>query len=74
MKRRSKRKTRLIEWSDIALSGFKFMHNFLKAHWRHSVRTSKNWIKTPVTPAMAAEIITVQPSIEAILKVKISTL
>lgn len=56
MKRRSKRIARLLEWGKMALSGFRFMHNYLKAHLTLSGKSSKNWIINPVTPAMNARI------------------
>lgn len=74
MRRRSKRKFRGLNWAEIGISGFRFLHNFLKAHWSLSVRSSKNWIKIPATPAMIAGILPIQPSIEAILRVRKSTL
>ena len=54
MKRRSKRIARLLEWGKLALGGFKFMHNYLKAHLTLSGKSSRNWIAFPITPAMSA--------------------
>ena len=56
MIRRSKRIPRLLDWAEKAISGFKFLHNFLKAHLTHSEKSSKNWITVPVTPGMSAGI------------------
>jgi hypothetical protein len=47
---------RLLSWGEKAISGFKFLHNFLKAHLTLSETSSKNWITVPVTPCMIAEI------------------
>jgi len=54
MKRRSKRIPRHLSWREKAISAFKFMHNFLKAHLVLSEKSSKNWITVPVTPCMKA--------------------
>jgi hypothetical protein len=44
MRRRSKRIPRLLSLGEKAISGFKFLHNFLKAHLTLSETSSKNWI------------------------------
>ena len=67
MKRRSKRIPRLLSWGEKAISGFKFMHNFLKAHLTLSEKSSKNWITVPVTPCMNAGICNHQISLIEIL-------
>ena len=56
MRRRSKRIPRLLSWGEKAISCFKFMHNYLKAHLTLSGKSSKNWITVPVTPCMKAGI------------------
>jgi IS1 family transposase len=53
-RRRSKRIPRFFSWGEKAISGFKFLHNFLKAHLTLSGKSSKNWITVPVTPCMKA--------------------
>lgn len=67
MRRRSKRIPRLLNWGEKAISGFKFMHNFLKAHLTLSEKSSKNWITVPVTPCMKAGICNHQISLIEIL-------
>ena len=56
MVRRGKRLGRIFDWMLDILSGYFFFHNYLKAHWGLSKRSSKNWIKMGVTPAMACGI------------------
>jgi hypothetical protein len=68
MRRRSKRIPRLLTWGENAISGFKFLHNFLKAHLTFSEKSSKNWITVPVTPCMKAGICNHQISLIEILK------
>jgi len=67
MRRRSKRIPRLLSWGEKAISCFKFMHNYLKAHLTLSGRSSKNWITVPVTPSMKAGICDHQISLIEIL-------
>jgi len=67
MKRRSKRIPRLLSWGEKAISGFQFLHNFLKAHLTLSEKSSKNWITVPVTPCMNAGICNHQLSLIEIL-------
>ena len=67
MARRSKRLARIFDWMVATLSGYFFFHNFLKAHWGLSKRSSKNWIKDGVTPAMACGITFTQFSLYEIL-------
>jgi len=71
MVRKTKNVLRTISWVKIALKGFKFMHNILKAHLTLSTKTSKNWIKKPVTPAMEIQGINYQPSISEVLAFRI---
>jgi hypothetical protein len=66
MRRRSKRIPRLLSWGEKAISGFKFLHNFLKAHLTLSETSSKNWIAIPVTPCMKAGICNHQISLAEI--------
>lgn len=56
MARRSKRLARIFDWMVATLSGYFFFHNFAKAHWDLSKRSSKNWMEICVTPAMACGI------------------
>ncbi len=56
MRRRSRRKARSLKWIGTAPNGFMFYHNYIRPHNALNKKTSDNWIKTPVTPAMAAEI------------------
>ena len=56
MKRRTPRIPRLLIWAERSLRGIKTIHNFVRAHESLSVKSSKNWIKQHVTPAMKAEI------------------
>jgi len=65
--RRSKRLARGIDWLIDVLSGYFFFHNYLKPHWSLSERSSKNWIKEGVTPAMACGITSVHHSLYEIL-------
>jgi IS1 family transposase/transposase-like protein len=67
MRRRSKRIPRLLSWGEKAISCFKFLHNFLKAHLTLSEKSSKNWITVPVTPCMNAGICNHQISLIEIL-------
>lgn len=67
MRRRSARIPRLLEWGEKALQGLKFFHNVIKPHNTLSIKSSKNWIKSPVTPAVAAKLLLNPLSIEAIL-------
>jgi IS1 family transposase len=67
MRRRSKRIPRLLSWGEKAISGFRFLHNFLKAHLTLSGKSSKNWITVPVTPCMKAGICNHQISLIEIL-------
>lgn len=67
MRRRSKRLARIFHWMVDFLQGYFFFHNYLKAHWYLSNRSSKNWIKVGVTPAMACGITTTQFSLDEIL-------
>lgn len=67
MGRRSKRVARLLKWGEKALHGFKFLHNYLKAHLTLSEKSSKNWITTPVTPSMEAGICNHQLSLMDVL-------
>ena len=57
LKRRIHRLVRLKEWIDISLKGIKFFHNATKAHGTLSFKSSKNWIKKPITPFMKAGIL-----------------
>lgn len=52
MRRRSYRIPRLLEWGNRAIRGFRFFHNYIKPSLPLSVKSSKNWIKVPITPAM----------------------
>ncbi len=67
MRRRSKRLARIFDWIVDILAGYFFFHNFVKPHWNLSKRSSKNWIKEGVTPAMACGIISVHYSLYQIL-------
>jgi IS1 family transposase len=67
MSRKSKRLARIFHWMIDFLRGYFFFHNYLKAHWSLSNRSSKNWIKVGVTPAMACSISTHQFSLFEIL-------
>ena len=66
VRRRSKRTPRLLSWCKKAISGFKFLHNFLKAHLTLSEISSKNWIAVSVTPCMKAVICNHQISLAGI--------
>ena len=65
--RRTKRVARLLTWLKDAIFGYAFFHNYLKPHWKLSERSSKNWIKNGVTPAMNCGIAEVQYSIYEVL-------
>lgn len=67
MRRKSARIPRLLEWGERALRGFKFFHNYLKPHLTLSFKSSKNWIKWPVTPAMEVNLVDKLWSIEEVL-------
>jgi hypothetical protein len=67
-RRRSKRIPRLLTWGEKAITGFKSLHNFLKAHLTLSEKSSKNWITVPVTPCMKAGICNHQINLIEILK------
>jgi IS1 family transposase len=67
MGKRSKRIPRLLRWGEKAISGFNFLHIFLKAHLTLSETSSKNWITVPVTPCMKAGICNHQISLAEIL-------
>lgn len=67
MVRKSKRLARIFDWMIKVLSGYFFFHNYLKAHWRLSKRSSKNWITDGVTPTMACGITFTQLSLYEIL-------
>jgi hypothetical protein len=49
------------------LSGYFFFHNFLKAHWSLSKRSSENWVLDGVTPAMACGIASTHFSLYEVL-------
>ena len=65
--RRTKRVARLLTWLKDAIFGYAFFHNYLKSHWKLSERSSKNWIKDGVTPAMSCGVAEVQYSIYEVL-------
>ena len=65
--RRTKRVARLLTWLKDAISGYAFFHNYLKSHWKLSERSSKNWIKNGVTPAMSCGVAEVQYSLYEVL-------
>jgi IS1 family transposase len=67
MRRRSARMPRLLEWGEKALEGLRFFHNYIKPHLTLSFKSSKNWIKLPVTPAMEVNLVDKLLSIEEIL-------
>lgn len=67
MRRKSKRLPRIFQWMIDVLSSYFFFHNFLKAHWCLSSRSSKNWIKVGITPAIACGISNVQFSLYDIM-------
>ena len=65
--RRTKRVARLLTWLKDAIFGYAFSHNYLKSHWKLSERSSKNWIKDGVTPAMSCGVAEVQYSVYEVL-------
>lgn len=67
MRRRSTRIPRLLEWGKIALQGLRFFLNYIKPHLTLSFKSSKNWIKLPVTPAMEANLTERPLSIKEVL-------
>ena len=67
MRRRSIRIPRLLSWAEIALKGFRFFHNYLNPHNTLSFKSSKNWIKWPITPAMEINLLAEILSIEEVL-------
>ena len=73
MRRRSKRIPRLLSWGEKAISCFKFMHNYLKAHLTLSGKSSMNWITVPITPCMKAGICDHQISLIEILNFRFIT-
>jgi IS1 family transposase len=52
MTRRSYRIPRLLEWAEKALKGLRFFRNYIRPSLPLSFKSSKNWIKWPITPAM----------------------
>ena len=71
MKRRSPRMARLISWIVISFKAIRALHNLCKAHYTLSFKSSKNWIKLPVTPFMEANLTQKQYSIKEILSTPI---
>jgi IS1 family transposase len=57
MKRKTCRLARLLEWIDISLKAIKFFKNVSNGHGTLSFKSSKNWIKWPITPFMEAGIL-----------------
>lgn len=72
MKRRSHRNALLLKWVMLSFKAVRFFHNFVKAHLTLSVKSSKNWITEPVTPAMKAGITNKQLSIAELLLLPIT--
>jgi len=71
MRRRTRRMAGSLEWVEKALTGITIFHNCVKAHWALSVRTSENWIKKSVTPAMRIGITEKQMSLRELLGYRI---
>ena len=67
MNRKSKGLSRMLDWMIDIFTGYFFFHNFLKPHWDLSKRSSKNWIKIGVTPAMACGVTFTQFSLYRVL-------
>lgn len=67
MRRRSTRIPRLLEWGKIALQGLRFFRNYIKPHLTLSFKSSKNWIRWPITPAMEAGLLQRVYTIEEVL-------
>lgn len=57
LKRRTHRVCRILEWIIMWLKGYRIYHNICKPHLTLSKRSSKNWIKEAVTPAMKINIV-----------------
>jgi IS1 family transposase/transposase-like protein len=65
--RRTKRVAQSLEWVIQTLAGYFFFRNFVRPHWHLSKRSSKNWLKEMVTPAMACGMTTAPLSLYEIL-------
>lgn len=65
--RRTKRLALSLEWVIQTLVGYFFFRNFMRPHWSLSKRSSKNWLKEMVTPAMACGMSTKPLSIYEVL-------
>lgn len=67
MARRTHRIARLLEWVNLSFKGMKVFHNVCKPHLTLSFKSSKNWIKLPITPFMEAGILDKVFTIEMVL-------
>jgi IS1 family transposase/transposase-like protein len=67
MTRRSYRIPRILKWADKALGGVIFFRNYIKPSLPLSFKSSKNWIRWAITPAMEIGFTDKPLSIEEIL-------
>jgi|TARA_Y100000310_G_C20557232_1_gene751189 IS1 family transposase len=67
MRRRSARMPRLLEWGERALRGLRIFRNYTQPSLPLSFKSSKNWIKWPITPAMEVGLTEKPLTIEEIL-------
>lgn len=65
--RRSYRIPRLLKWGEMALKGLRFFRNYIKPSLPLSFKSSKNWIKLPITPSMEVGLTEKPFTIEEIL-------